>query len=557
MHRYRVVLIGGLFAALTGVVFYLTLFKESVPVGIVVPHHDMVASARQAYLKKISSQIKPRTIVVLVPDHFNQSTKPLLTTSQSWQTIEGEIVADQALIDTLALPKADEPFHFEHGLTVLLKDIKTYFSDAMIVPVMFSRNATFSEVAQFVQELNTACSECFVMASVDFSHTNTANGADLHDELVLRELHQVDAESLYKKAEVDSPEALSALAMWAQLHGAKQFTVFSHTNSGYLTNIPVGEMTTHIIGGYQKGSLDKQYDDQITFMMGGDVMFARSVYEEYRDSLTSPLAQLGERFFWGVDIALVNNEGVFSEGEQLQEGWSDIPPKLRSAPDAAGFYKMARINVAGLANNHTFDGGTIDADFSKTLLQQQGVSVIGYPRATSSVFIKEEGRTKLALVGIATHEAVSDIAESVRIYSEKGYQVVAYVHWGDEYMLKHSLEQEQMAQRLIDAGADLVVGSHPHVVQDVGVYKGVPIVYSLGNLIFDQDFRLETQIGAVLGAKISPEEIELFFIPVSSFQKSFVLPTMQYRLYQDEWTKGWAEYHQEFDKFVFPISPTL
>jgi len=59
-------------------------------------------------------------------------------------------------------------------------------------------------------------------------------------------------------------------------------------------------------------------------------------------------------------------------------------------------------------------------------------------------------------------------------------------HWGNEYATTHSVAQHALAQKMIEAGADLIVGSHPHLVQDIELADGVPVVYSLGNFIFDQ-----------------------------------------------------------------------
>lgn len=532
---------------------YFYVQKTPTLVGIVVPHHDMVASVRQAYFKKISSEFQPKTIVVLVPDHFNQSTQPLTTTRRSFETILGTIEPDTAVIDSLALPESEQAFLNEHGLTTLLKDIKQYFSNARIVPVMLSRNATYDEVNEFTVGLNAICPDCFVVASVDFSHTNTANVAALHDELVLREMSQLDSVTLYKQAEVDSPEALVGLVLWARLHGAEKFELFSHTNSGYLADKAVGEMTTHIIGGYEHGKQQFLNDDVVTFMFGGDTMFARSVHDEYMQASTSPFAGLGERFFWGVDVAMVNLEGAFTNDANFKDEWETIPPKLLLATDYGQVLKSARISAVGFANNHTFDGGVETADFTRRLLEEQKLLIAGYPRTEASVVVKEQGDTKVAVIAIAAHEEREDIASQVREFSGMGYRVIAYVHWGDEYVQKHNETQEAIAKRLVEAGADLIVGSHPHVVQDVAVYQGVPIVYSLGNFLFDQNFRVETQVGAVLGVKLTEKELEVFFIPISNYNSVAVLPENQYKSYIESWTTGWGEYETDFDHFVFPL----
>lgn len=74
-------------------------------------------------------------------------------------------------------------------------------------------------------------------------------------------------------------------------------------------------------------------------------------------------------------------------------------------------------------------------------------------------------------------------------------------HWGEEYSTKPNELQKKLAHSFIDAGADMVIGAHPHVVQTNEIYKGKHIYYSLGNYIFDQWFRPEVKKG--LGVEVS------------------------------------------------------
>jgi len=103
--------------------------------------------------------------------------------------------------------------------------------------------------------------------------------------------------------------------------------------------------------------------------------------------------------------------------------------------------------------------------------------------------------------------------------------VVAYTHWGAEYKTIFSRGQQKMAHELIDAGADLVLGSHPHVVQPIEVYKNKAIFYSLGNFLFDQTFSRETMSGLGVGAVFGEKKIEYYLFP-TEIDKNFqiILP---------------------------------
>jgi len=504
-------------------VFYRNI--DSKVVGVVLPHHDMVATARQAYLAEISNEVTPRTIVLLSPDHFQTTRSPITVSNKVWKTSLGDILPDFELIEALPVTQNDANFEGEHGITTLLRDIKQYFPDSLLVPVMISQQASYQKVSDFVSSLYRECSDCLLIASVDFSHTNHANVAVLHDALTLRELYNASSTALYDMAEVDSPQSLAALAIWANLQKAKKFNLFSHTNSGYITNTLVGEMTTHIIGGYKKGMHQNDLANTITMMFGGDVMFARDVFETHKYNPALALtSHLGERFFWGVDFSLVNFEGVFTKSDRYNEGWNDYPPKLRFHPVFLLALESARLKGVSLSNNHTHDDGEVGYQYTKDLLKQKGI--FSLTNATAADFIiKEVRRNNLAavVISIATHRGVMDITKQIKQYDSLGYQVIIFPHWGEEYSTIPSSDQVAMAKDWIDAGADLIVGNHPHVVQNVGLYQGVPIIYSLGNLLFDQYVPEATAVGIVLGLEISAAGQKLFIIPVKSYLKPQIL----------------------------------
>lgn len=544
------------FSILGWLMWIAYLEPSEYPVGIVVPHHDLVAPARAAYLSKLGAEYQPKTIILLSPDHFNQNNTPITSTGRDWETSLGPLMVNTGLLEALKLPLSATSFEHEHGITTLLKDIKQYFREATIVPIMIGRNATYAQVANLIQDIYRNCSECFLIASVDFSHVNATTLADLHDQTTLRELYEADAVALYRQAEVDSPETLAALVLWSALHNKSSFQLFSHTNSGRIAGITVGEVTSHIIGGYYAVSKDTNDTHQkITMMIGGDVMFAREVeYLHTANPRSSVFSRLGERFFWGVDIALINLEGVFSETNNHVAGWNELPPRLQFDASFATLLKQNRVSAVGLANNHTFDAEKLGADFTKATLNTLAISALGYPRGSSSVLLKEVGDIKVAVIAIATHEPVEDIAREVIYFSGQGYKTVVYIHWGQEYIQKPTAAQEEMAKRLVDAGADLVVGSHPHVFQEVSVYKGVPIIYSLGNFLFDQNFKRETQIGAVLGVSMSDDGTEIFLLPIKSYLATEIIAEPEHTLLLEQWNKPWAPHRTKNDTFYFPAT---
>lgn len=203
------------------------------------------------------------------------------------------------------------------------------------------------------------------------------------------------------------------------------------------------------------------------------------------------------------DITLANNEFAISERGTPLEGKTYT---LKAKPENIEMYKTIGVNLVSLANNHVYDYGK--EAFLDTLdsLKDEGIPYIGgggnIEEAMKPQYYIINGR-KIAFVAgnrsekyIFTPAAGNDTPGVLRCYETelmkqsvseaKGNAdfVVAYLHWGDEFEDKFNKTQQSQGYEYIDAGADLVVGSHTHCLQGAEFYKGKPIVYSLGNFWF-------------------------------------------------------------------------
>ncbi len=515
--HYSTIVLAGSFLVLLAVCILLFVqhTKQPAIVGVVVPHHDLVAPVRQSYLKQVAALFQPSTIVLVAPNHFDSGSASILTSTSSWVTSVGVLEADTVLITSTEVPVNHRALDGDHSVTGLLRDLKYYFPHAKIAPFMFRRDATYDEVKILVDSLSSSCRDCLVVASVDFSHTESAVLSSLHDEFTLRALNHANVTSLYNLAEVDSPESLAFLAMWAHIKGSTNFSLFSHTNSGYMTSTQYGEVTSHIIGGYGEGLLSIPHINSgksLTFMIGGDAMFSRDVSEMHKARPYTAITQsLGERFFWGVDASIVNLEGVFTTTDDTSL-IDAFPPKLIFPQSFVHALRYARIQGVAHANNHAGDG---DRSETEHIVTNHDIAYV----SGNSVMTREVGELKVAFISGSQLPPLVSIISVIEAYSQRGYKTVAYVHFGSEYEEVPNESQISKAKALIDAGADLVVGSHPHVVQPVGVYNGVPIVYSLGNFLFDQNFSIEVTEGLVLGGMFTESSVELFLLPINNYLK--------------------------------------
>lgn len=203
----------------------------------------------------------------------------------------------------------------------------------------------------------------------------------------------------------------------------------------------------------------------------------------------------------GADLRVANLECVVARGGTAEP---DKPWTFRAHPRVLG--PLARhFDAVSLANNHSVDYGP--GAFAEMLgrLDRHGVHWFGGGHDLAGAHrarVIERNGLRIALLGydeffprsfeaqpdtagVAWSEddqVVRDIVEARRAGADL---VIPFMHWGWEHETTASARQRRLARLMIDAGADAVVGGHPHVVQDVEVHRGRPIVYSLGNFVFD------------------------------------------------------------------------
>lgn len=183
--------------------------------------------------------------------------------------------------------------------------------------------------------------------------------------------------------------------------------------------------------------------------------------------------------------------------------------------------KQAGFTHLSLANNHSFDYGQLDFLNTITELQNSKLKTFGHPTQLDSTLVEYmtiQDR-KVALIGMHTLFSVPSKQEIKTFFTEinkKSDLQIVYIHWGDEYKTKNNQAQKRLAQLLVKAGADLIVGHHPHVVQNIDYIDDVPVFYSLGNYIFDQYFSTETQVGLMLQLQFLSDNEVVQLIPVTS-----------------------------------------
>ena len=185
------------------------------------------------------------------------------------------------------------------------------------------------------------------------------------------------------------------------------------------------------------------------------------------------------RYFEDDDLTIVNFEGTLSENGERE----DKQFAFRGLPEYAKILTSGSVEAANIANNHSRDYGEISFADTKKILSENGII---WCEGKNYGFY-EKGKFKVALVGTNLQRFDGEAGLLSRLEDVKREEpdlIIASFHWGEEGSPVPNETQSRLARLLIDNGADLVIGHHPHVLQGVEKYNGKYILYSLGNFCF-------------------------------------------------------------------------
>lgn len=210
------------------------------------------------------------------------------------------------------------------------------------------------------------------------------------------------------------------------------------------------------------------------------------------------------------DLSVVNMEGTLTTATARE----DKTYAFKGDAEYAQVLVQGNVEAASMANNHSKDYGEQSYTDTIDALEAAGISTFGYDRIA---YFDVKG-VKVALVG--TYELAlgldvkDEMVASIQEAQAEGAQVVAvYAHWGIEREYVPGDVQIELAHAAVDAGADLVIGSHPHVIQGYEKYNGRYIVYSLGNYCFggnsnpgDKDCLMFQQTFTVTGDDVAADD---------------------------------------------------
>lgn len=231
----------------------------------------------------------------------------------------------------------------------------------------------------------------------------------------------------------------------------------------------------------------------VTITIVGDMMFdryVRKLMDTYGEGY--PFAKI----HLDADIVIGNLEGTITENQSIAK--KDVL-RFTFDPKVADLLKKNNFTAVSLANNHSRDFGYTGYTDTIKFLNEAGIGYFGdWENYDNLSYIKEIKGKRIEFIGFHEFSYINFDRVLTTIASSTADLTIVFPHWGVEYEKEPSTLQKTLARKFIDAGADAVIGAHPHVTQTIEWYKEKPIVYSMGNFIFDQYADTDTKKGTLV-----------------------------------------------------------
>lgn len=464
--------------------------------GLVVPHHllaDHLVARGFAY----ASAGKYRRIVVLFPDHFRQADKAFAVTARGFDTVFGRVATDKdaagSLLAATDLVAPSCLFAKDHGLQAMLPFIAHHFPGVPIVPVAVSIKSDRRDWDRMADRVAAIAGPgTLVLESTDFSHYLPQVEARRRDQQTLNILAARDFDALARLVQPDHVDSLGALYIQAKLQDALYGAgpvALANENAQQYTTKQAAETTSYLVLAFAPGMAAAPAPDfpgATVRYFAGDTFFGRAMMQALGDPDAAALVREAVRATTAGRPIVANLEGVI-----LPNVPSGIDHLTLAMPDRLALPWLKDMNVVAvsMANNHVTDLGPVAIDETRAALARAGIAHAGQGER-----LDLPGMTVIALTDLDSNAAVQvdlltpDLLDRLLI-DDATKPVVAFVHWGREWIDAPSAREQELATGMRRRGVALIVGAHPHVAakSPVALAGGdTLVVHTLGNFLFDQ-----------------------------------------------------------------------
>ena len=464
--------------------------------GLVLPHHRVASDLIASGMVTAAQGPRPERIVMLTPDHFKRSPRAFATTVRDFDTAFGVVPVDRVAARTLLASSevaSSILFEREHGIGELLPYVGRLFPGVPVLPVAISIRSTRAQWDRLVDRLAPlVTARTLIVQSTDFSHYLSREQAARRDQQMLNVIAAGDLAALARArqpAHIDSRGGqYIQMRLQQRVFGARPI-VYGNRNSADHGATAADNTTSYVAQVYAPGAAARVVfppGEARTVCLAGDTFFGRHVAAWLaRPAVRERLREQVRTRLRGCPL-VVNLEGVLSADGRAAHPLQLAMPRA----DTVQWLQELGVVAVGVANNHSHDLGEDAYRDSVAQLRGGGLQVLesGQGQRVGPLWLT-------ALSDLDNNPAPRrDLLVPRRIgrlsppHGDAG-PALAFVHWGREYVAQPGPRERALAAALRAAGADLVVGAHPHRASAGAALLGgldALVVHSLGNFIFDQ-----------------------------------------------------------------------
>jgi poly-gamma-glutamate synthesis protein (capsule biosynthesis protein) len=445
---------------------------------LVLPHNPALSEKTRRLLQnRLPKNIK--NIIILGPNHQDR----------------GELI--------ISNKDENELFKQEYSIGVVEEELKKFYPEARFSGFIFRRGSQLATLFKLAEEIKAQAEPpILVLASVDFSHYLSSAESEKKDkETIALIKNRAYGEILeLNDGYLDCPSCLVVWLRLAELDDKDQLEVMDHLyleRTSYFWLALTGQLpppTPHT-------------RHQVTLALVGDIGLGREVNFQILKGMnpflyTTPLLSKA-------DLAVGNLEGPLIKNCPISRSGF----RFCGNPDSAKILASAGLDLMDLANNHIKDYQETGIEQTKQALKSSDIDYFD----DQKLAIKTIGSSLLGFLGfndVSRPINQQFMVEKIQQAKERTDFLIISFHWGEEYQAKPNNRQKELARWAIEAGADLVVGHHPHVLQPLEYYQNKPILYSLGNFVFDQMWSRPTRTGTIALVTIADQKVEkIEFVP--------------------------------------------
>ncbi len=420
-------------------------------------------------------------------------------------------------------------FYYDYNAADIAYYVSMFFPESEIVNISLKESVDDNDVFELAKILKDLYDDDTVLISaLNLSELSDKRAANFHNNYAIDVIKSFDHKSL-KNLDVKSLQVVKFLFAYAEMMESQHY--FEGNNEYFA---------------FGDGGVDISRSPMI--LAFGDMMLGRYVRTLMdKNGQNYIFEKFDKNFFSAADIIFANLEGPI-KGDGYRSGTAMVFGFPTWVKD---LIKEYNINLVSLANNHAVDQGWTGRDSTITELDSVGINWCGHPSKVdaNSVYRQKIGDKTVGFICFHDVTFVLDDVAAVelveKVANEVDYLIVS-PHWGYEY--KHTADYNKQvvpAHAWVDAGADMVIGHHPHVVQNFEIYDGKFIFYSLGNFVFDQYWSVATQEELAIGVEFNDKNTQVSLFPMKSeMSQSRLMTESEYSAWIEEFI-SYGEYSEE------------